>query len=148
MRVGVHPTARFPTSVLLDVGGGWWGRALLCKGAGKPSGLLYLLTSLCLSLPLFTMCDDGGPLLLDDQRKTPMTVLGSPHTLKPLKPPCLATQGKSRKKRRKVRCPSSGGLFHEAAGWGLHKSPVAVSSAFWGVVALSLFKNTCSLIPC
>lgn len=86
-----HPVPQFPTSVLLDVGGG---------GGGKSSGFLYLLTSLCLSLPLFMVSDDGGPLLLDAQ-KTPMTVLESPHTLKPSKPPCLATQGKSWKRRRK-----------------------------------------------
>lgn len=97
-----HPVPQFPTSVLLDVVG----------DVGESSGFLYLLTSLCLSLPLFMVSDDGGPLFLDAQKKTPMTVLGSPHTLKPSKPPCLATQGKSWKRRRKVRCPSSHGLLH------------------------------------
>lgn len=98
-----HPVPQFPTSVLLDV---------VVSGAGESSGFLYLLTSLCLSLPRFMVSDDGGPLFLDAQKKTPMTVLGSPHTLKPSKPPCLATQGKSWKRRRKVRCPSSDGLLH------------------------------------
>lgn len=87
-------------------------------GAGESSGFLYLLTSLRLSLPFPTVCDDGGPFSLDAQKKTPMTVLGSPHTLKPLKPPFLATQGKSWRKRRKVRCPSSDGMLHGTAGWG------------------------------
>lgn len=117
----VHPVPQFPTSVFLDDVGGWWGHvALTWEGTGESFGLLCLLTSLCLSLPLFMLCDDCDPLFLGTQKKIPMTVSGSPHTLKPLKPPCLATQGKSWKKRRKVRCPSSDGLPHEAAGWGLH----------------------------
>lgn len=55
-------------------------------------------------------------VMLDTQKKTPMTVLGSPRTLKSLNPPCPATQGRNWRKRRKVRCPCPDGLRGPGVG--------------------------------
>lgn len=56
----------------------------------------------------------------DPQRKTPMTVLGSPRTPKSLSPRCLVTPGTTWRKRRKVShlCPGGPrGLRVRAGGW-------------------------------
>jgi hypothetical protein len=84
----------------------WW--AKLWVGAEAlvlgfvPRGLGPSDQSLSLSLPFSSF--PGY------QKKTPMIALGSRHTLRSLSPPCLATQGKSWRKRKKVRCPRSDGL--------------------------------------
>lgn len=106
----------------------WW--ESLCRGwawlgarAGSPEPQLFPrdpLTGL-LSLTGPSAHDDGCLPFPDAQKKTPTTVLGSPHTLKSLSPHHLATQGRSWRERRKVRCPCPRGLRvpWARAGWGL-----------------------------
>lgn len=56
----------------------------------------------------------------DPQRKTPMTVLGSPRTPKSLSPRCLVTPGTTWRKRRKVShlCPGGPRGLRVRAGGG------------------------------
>lgn len=87
--------------------------------AGQPRAPERPLTGhLSLPLVLFFPRGDAGHLLLPDtQKKTPTTISGSPHTLKSSSTPCPATQGRSWRKRRKVRCPCPDGL-RGPGGWG------------------------------
>uniref|UniRef100_A0A673SZA7 Presenilin n=1 Tax=Suricata suricatta TaxID=37032 RepID=A0A673SZA7_SURSU len=74
---------------------GWAGLRLVPQRSEVP------LTGL-LSLSLAPTTHTDGPILFTaTQRKTPMTVLGSPHTLKSLSPRCLVTPGTTWRKRRK-----------------------------------------------
>lgn len=92
-------------------------RAALSTGFA-PRDPSTLSRGFCLSSMPPPHGDDGHLLFLDTQKKTPMTVLGSPCTQKSVSPPCLATQGRSWRKRRKVRCPCPDGLRGPGGGGG------------------------------
>lgn len=115
-------------------------------------------TSLTRLLSLSLVLPHPPMVMLDTQKKTPMTVLGSPRILKSLSPPCPATQGRNWRKRRKVRCPCPDGL-RGPRGWEqrvemgrekplsqqrrLHRSQGAAcrSGGCWQAVGLFTFRR-------